>query len=93
MDTRSKTAFVASALAGAIVVAATAAQAQPVTPIPGYEQCYGVSLAGQNDCASADGSHSCAGQATVDGSGGEYIYVPAGTCERLVGGSLEPYES
>ena len=93
MDTRKKAAFVASALAGALAVGALSAQAQPVTPIEGYEQCFGVALAGQNDCANAAGTHSCAGQSSVDGAGDEYIFVPAGTCERLVGGALEPYES
>ena len=49
------------------------------------EKCFGVAKAGKNDCA-ANG-HSCAGQATANG-GKEWIKLPAGTCERLVGGSL-----
>jgi len=49
------------------------------------EKCYGVAKAGKNDCA-ANG-HACAGQSTKDGNGAEWIYVPAGTCERIVGGS------
>lgn len=93
MDTKVRITLVASALASAVAVSLMAAQAQPVTPIEGYEQCYGVALAGQNDCANAAGTHSCAGQSSADGDGGEYIFVPAGTCERLVGGALEPYET
>lgn len=54
------------------------------------EKCYGVVKAGHNDCGAADKSHSCAGHATVDGAGGEWLTLPAGVCERLVGGSLEP---
>jgi uncharacterized membrane protein len=50
------------------------------------EKCYGVSKASQNDCASKSGSHSCAGQAKVDGDKGEWIYLPKGACERIVGG-------
>jgi len=54
------------------------------------EKCYGVVKAGKNACGSADKAHGCAGQATVDGSGVEWISLPKGTCEKLVGGSLEP---
>lgn len=49
------------------------------------EKCFGVAKTGKNDCA-ANG-HSCAGQAKADG-GKEWIKLPKGTCERLVGGSL-----
>jgi uncharacterized membrane protein len=50
------------------------------------EKCYGIAKAGKNDCG-ANG-HSCAGQAATDGDGKEWIYVPKGTCEKIVGGSL-----
>jgi uncharacterized membrane protein len=50
------------------------------------EKCYGIAKAGKNDCG-ANG-HSCAGQAAKDGDGKEWIYVPKGTCEKIVGGSL-----
>lgn len=48
------------------------------------EKCYGVAKAGKNDCKTA--SHSCAGHATKDGDG--FIAVPAGTCDKIIGGSL-----
>ncbi len=48
------------------------------------EKCAGVVKAGKNDCGTS--KHSCAGQATVDGDPEEWMYVPAGTCDRLVGG-------
>lgn len=54
------------------------------------EKCYGVVKAGQNDCAAADGSHSCAGHAGTDASGQEWVNVPKGLCDKLVNGSLEP---
>ncbi|MFO1425587.1 MAG: DUF2282 domain-containing protein [Steroidobacteraceae bacterium] len=50
------------------------------------EKCYGVAKAGKNDCAGA--AHACAGQAKKDGGATEWIKLPKGTCERLVGGSL-----
>mgnify|MGYP000882954831 CR=1 FL=1 len=54
------------------------------------EKCYGVVKAGANDCASASGTHTCAGQAAADSSGSEWVYVPAGLCGRLAGGSTTP---
>ncbi|MCB9947711.1 MAG: DUF2282 domain-containing protein [Rhodospirillaceae bacterium] len=83
-----KTLSVAAALAGAISVAGMALS------LPAYadnEKCYGVAKAGENDCANEAGSHSCAGQSTVDYDGGEWQLVPAGSCEEM-GGSLEPFE-
>jgi len=54
---------------------------------PNTEKCYGVSKAGKNDCAGA--AHACAGQSKgADGSGKEFVKLPKGTCDRLVGGSL-----
>lgn len=56
------------------------------------EKCYGIAEAGKNDCASADGSHSCAGQAKVDNSPYEWKLVATGTCAEM-GGSVTPPES
>lgn len=53
------------------------------------EKCFGVAKAGQNDCASISGVHSCAGQSKVDNDKGEWKYVAKGTCEKLGGLSLE----
>jgi len=49
------------------------------------EKCYGVSLAGQNDCGNIQGTHSCAGQSTVDNDPGEWRLVTAGLCKELGG--------
>ena len=51
------------------------------------EKCFGVTKAGKNDCAGA--SHACAGQSKADSNGKEFLSLPKGTCERLVGGSLK----
>lgn len=77
------------ALAGAIVLGVSAA-ANTAQAGDDMEKCYGVVKAGKNDCGNASGSHSCAGHATEDGAGGEWLFVPKGTCERLVGGHTEP---
>lgn len=49
------------------------------------EKCYGVSLAGQNDCSNLAGTHSCAGQSTVDNDIGEWRLVNKGSCKILKG--------
>lgn len=52
----------------------------------GYEMCSGIVKAGQNDCQ-ANG-HSCAGQSKKDAAAGEWIYLPNGTCEKIVGATV-----
>lgn len=49
------------------------------------EKCFGIAKAGQNDCASLDGSHSCAGQSKVDMDKGEWKFVAKGTCKSMKG--------
>ena len=51
------------------------------------EKCYGVVKAGKNDCADLKNAHSCAGSAKADGGAGEWILLPEGTCDRIVGGT------
>jgi uncharacterized membrane protein len=83
MKTASKTiAAISSLLAVGTLALSTQAVADDK---PAMEKCYGVAKAGKNDCAGA--SHACAGQSKADG-GKEWISLPKGTCERLVGGSL-----
>lgn len=53
------------------------------------EKCYGISPAGQNDCGNLAGTHSCAGQSTVDNDIGEWRLVEGGTCKELGGYSRE----
>ena len=49
------------------------------------EKCYGVVKAGKNDCQTA--ATSCAGTSKQDSQKDAWIYLPKGTCEKLVGGS------
>jgi uncharacterized membrane protein len=53
------------------------------------EKCFGIAKAGQNDCASVTGAHSCAGQSKVDMDKMEWKYVTKGTCKDMKGLSLE----
>jgi uncharacterized membrane protein len=83
-----KSLFIRAALASVVTLGAiSAAHAAPVPADSSKDKCYGVAKAGANDCASATGSHSCAGTATVDNDKGDWKYVQRGTCEKL-GGSL-----
>ncbi|MBL4807441.1 MAG: DUF2282 domain-containing protein [Rhodobacteraceae bacterium] len=47
------------------------------------EKCYGVALAGANDCAAGPGT-TCAGTSTVDYQGNAWTMVPEGTCETTM---------
>ncbi|MFZ5502280.1 MAG: DUF2282 domain-containing protein [Pseudomonadota bacterium] len=53
------------------------------------EQCFGVAKAGKNDCSSSKSAHSCAGQATKNNDPMDFVVVPKGTCEKIVGGTLK----
>lgn len=77
MATTSKT----IAVAGAVAAALTAAAAAPVQA-QAKEKCYGVSLAGKNDCAAGAGT-TCAGTSTVDYQGNAWTLVEAGTCAEI----------
>ncbi len=53
------------------------------------EKCYGIVKAGKNDCGAADGTHSCATYSKRDADPNEWILLPSGTCDRIVGGILK----
>jgi uncharacterized membrane protein len=78
---------IASALAAAIAAPTLALAAGPA-PAPKFtaEKCYGLAKSGQNDCAST-GNNSCAGTSKVNADPKSWIYVPAGYCDRIVGGN------
>jgi uncharacterized membrane protein len=81
-----KKAFISSVIlsAASITISSTPALAKDAN----MEKCYGIVKAGKNDCSSKDGAHSCAGSAKVSGNKNEWILLPKGSCERIVGGSL-----
>jgi uncharacterized membrane protein len=82
--------LIASAVAAALAIPiAAGAQAGPA-PKPKFEaeKCYGIVKAGKNDCQTANSS--CAGTSKRDNQGDAWIYIPAGSCEKLVGGSTQP---
>lgn len=54
---------------------------------PGMEKCTGIVKAGMNDCGTS--KHGCAGNASKDSDPLEWVYVPEGTCKKIVGGKLK----
>ena len=78
--------LIRAALAGMIALGAAGAVSAQDKP-GAKEKCYGIAKAGQNDCANASGTHSCAGQSKVDMDAGEWKYAAKGTCEKM-GGKL-----
>tara|TARA_R110002095_G_scaffold162816_3_gene141056 strand:- start:1156 stop:1446 length:291 start_codon:yes stop_codon:yes gene_type:complete len=94
MKTQTKIATIAAS-ALALALSAAAANATLSVTTSSTEHCYGVALAGENDCAAGPGT-SCAGTSTVDYQGNAWSNVPAGTCESIETpygpGSLTPIE-
>ena len=81
--------LVASALAAVLSMPLVLQAQSGPAPKPKFEaeKCYGLAKAGKNDCQTA--TSSCAGTSKKDGQGDAWIYAPAGTCEKLVNGSLK----
>ena len=88
MEFDSRSATLAIAAFAAVVAAPVMAGAGP-SPLPQftYEKCYGIAAAAKNDCQTA--THSCAGESKTARDTSSWIYVPAGTCSKIEGGSLK----
>jgi len=76
-----------AAIAGIIALGLTAASGQAFAGKPGMEKCMGIVKIGMNDCGTS--KHACAGQAKIDNDPEEWIYVPEGTCAKIVGGVVK----
>ncbi|MEZ5882417.1 MAG: DUF2282 domain-containing protein [Paracoccaceae bacterium] len=85
-----------TALSLAAAITCAIAVSAPAHAAGDMEKCYGVALAGQNDCAAGPGT-TCAGTSTMDYQGNAWKYVPAGTCVTMETpkgmGSLEAMDS
>lgn len=79
--------IIASAVAAAIGLSVSAG---PVLAADKAEKCYGVVKAGKNDCGTS--KHSCAGVSKVDNAPDEWVFMPKGLCDKIVGGSTTPKE-
>lgn len=87
--TRSLVAGGVTAVLGLTAAALNTAAAQDEE---GMVKCYGVALAGKNDCKAGPGT-SCAGTSTIDYQSNAWKLVPEGTCTSIEtpygNGSLE----
>jgi uncharacterized membrane protein len=77
-----KPAQIAVTAAALAALSAAAANAGPVKAQPQSEKCYGISLAGKNDCAAGPGT-SCAGTSRRAYQGDAWKYVAKGTCAKI----------
>ena len=78
---KSSYAALAATFALSLTALATNANAADPQPKP-QEKCFGVSLAGKNDCAAGAGT-SCAGTSKTDYQGNAWKLVKAGTCTQM----------
>ena len=100
MTTRSLSlgALALAALTSGAAMAQTAAPMDSAKPAmeKSMEKCYGVSMAGKNDCAAGPGT-TCAGTSKMDYQGNAWKHVPAGTCTTIKTpkgmGSLTPIKA
>jgi uncharacterized membrane protein len=91
LDVKTSNLIIASAVAAAAFALPLISDAQGgPAPKPKFEaeKCYGIAKAGKNDCQTANSS--CAGTSKRDGQADAWIYMPAGACGKVVGGSLVP---
>lgn len=81
----------AATLASAVILPAAFSASAQSGPAPKpdfkFEKCYGVVKAGSNDCQTA--TSSCAGTSKRDNQRDAWVYLPAGTCGKIAGGSTE----
>lgn len=69
-------------LATLALSALTAGVAMAEGDKPAMEKCYGVAMAGKNDCKAGPGT-SCAGTSKTDYQADAWKNVPKGTCETI----------
>jgi uncharacterized membrane protein len=81
--------LIRTALMALIALGAAQGVAYAADPA-GKEKCYGISKAGQNDCANATGTHACSGQAKKDNDPNDWKYVATGTCTKMGGKMKAP---
>ena len=84
----SKKLSTAAFVAGAVAMAATGLQSTTASAAD-QEKCYGISLAGKNDCAAGPGT-TCAGTSKIDFQGNAWTLVPKGSCEGLAWDKVLP---
>ena len=75
--------LIRAALTSALAIAGSTTAVTASAADPAMEQCAGVIKAGKNDCVTS--TNACHGHVEMDANPEAWIYVPKGTCERIVG--------
>ena len=78
--------IISTAISTALAIAASGFASSAYAAHENEEQCAGIIKAGKNDCATS--KNQCHGHVTSDAAPQAWIYVPKGTCDRLVGAHL-----
>jgi uncharacterized membrane protein len=89
MSSQSRTvvpAFALAAALGSALVLSMAPAYAAEKAAAAQEKCFGVALAGKNDCAAGPGT-SCAGTSKTDYQANAWKQVPAGTCTKTASNS------
>jgi uncharacterized membrane protein len=93
---KSRTLAITAVTLAALASGAALAQDKGASIKGEKEKCYGVSMAGKNDCAAGPGT-TCAGTAKMDYQANAWKYVAKGTCATMKTpkgmGSLMPVKS
>ncbi|UCH53845.1 MAG: DUF2282 domain-containing protein [Pseudomonadota bacterium] len=79
----SNSAIIATAITGLLALGASGVASAEAK----MEKCYGIVKAGKNDCQT--NTSACAGTSTKDGQKDAWIYLPKGSCDKIVGGSTK----
>jgi uncharacterized membrane protein len=81
-----RNALLSSAIGSLIALGVTTTGTTLAADAPKMEKCAGIVKAGKNDCQTS--SSACAGTAKKDGQKDAWIYVPQGSCDKIVGGTV-----
>ena len=78
--------MIRSAFASLLALGIASISSQALAAKGDMEKCAGIVKAGKNDCGTA--TSACAGTAKTDSEKSAWIYLPKGTCEKIVGGTV-----
>jgi len=81
-----KEAILKNAVIGVMAAGISLAASQSFAGKKGFEKCAGVVKKGMNDCGNS--LHDCSGKAAKDSVSNEWLYVPTGTCKKIVGATM-----
>lgn len=76
-----------TAIAGLLAASLTLVAGNTFAAKEGMEKCKGIAKKAMNDCGTK--KHACAGMASADAMANEWVYVPTGTCGKIVNGKVK----